>query len=281
MRRARGLITSALLLLAMAGPADAGDRDRPSRPERVQPDLIALSGMQAQIRHVPRHVLTGYDHASSQVPKTRQAQVRRILTQALDADQLERRVVARISQDLSREHATKIREWLRSDFGRKIVKLEEHAWSPENASQRASFAAKLAGAPPSPARQQLVRRLDLATGTTETLLESAELSAFGAAMALDSTRPKGDRVGEDRIRVQIDQERQATRERCQAVVATTFLYAYQHLSDGDLFQYAEFLESEAGRGYHMIADTTLNDALYEQGEALSRALVGLTKGPQG
>lgn len=275
------ILTAAMVLLAMTAPTDASAQGRVLPKDASNKDLISLAGIQHQIRQMPRHVLMGYDKAVLQVPRSRQATVRRIMSQSLDADQLERRVSTRLSQELPREHAAKVREWLRSDLGRKLAEMEDLAWSPQAAPQRDAFVAKLSGSPTGPFRQQLIRRIDQVTGTTETLLESAELAAFAAAMAMDSTRPKDERVGEDRIRVQIDQDRQTTRERCQSITAATFVFAYQSLSDSDLEHYAEFLESDAGQAYHRIAGSALNDALYDQVERLSRGLAAMIQNPKG
>ena len=91
-------------------------------------------------------------------------------------------------------------------------------------------------------------------------------------MTIDSARPAGERVGEDRIRVQIDLDRQANRERWESVTTDTFLYAYRSLSDDELGRYADFLESDEGREYTSVATSALKDVLYEGSEALSRRL---------
>ncbi len=268
------------LLLALAAPAIAGDPPRPARKVVAQPELMALSGVQHQIRHLSRAVMTGFDKESKQAPPSRQAVVRRVITQSFDANQIERRVTARVTKELPKEHSLKVLEWLRSDLGKAVAKLEDRALAPQAAQQFESTADKTLQTA-SPAKLQLVRRLDLAMGSSETLVESSELAAFAAAMALDSSRPMDERIGEDRIHVQIDQDRQKTRARAQAFILSTYLATYQQLSDADMERYAEFLESDAGREYHRLTGTALQEALYEAGESISRELTALSSKHKG
>ncbi len=268
------------LLIALAAPAAAGEPPRPAKKVIAQPELTALSGVQQQIRHLSRAVMTGFDKESKQVPPTKQAVVRRVITQSFDANQIERRVSARVAKELPKEHSLKVREWLSSEVGKAIAKLEDRIPGQQAAQQIEATAANTVKTA-SPARLQLVKRLDLAMGTSETLVESSELAAFGAAMALDSSRPIGERIGEDRIHVQIDQDRHKTRERAQALTFATYLATYQPLSDTDLEHYADFLESDAGREYHRLTGTALQEALYEAGESISRELTAMSGNRKG
>lgn len=274
-------VLGAALCLFVTVPVIAGEPRAPQAPVSTQVDLMSLSGTRQQIRQIPHQVLTTFDQGSQQVPTTRKAVVRRVISQAFEASHLERRVSVRMAKELPREHSAKVLDWLRSDLGRKISKLEDHGWTPQTVTQREAFAATLRTTPPSPTRLHLMRRLDLATSATETLLEAYEVSAFGSAIAQDSTRPAGERVGEDRIRVQIDLDRQRTRDRSQELVTTTFLFMYQPLSDLELERYVEFMESESGREYQEVATAALKDALYESGEAMSRGLASLLEKSKG
>lgn len=268
------------LLIALASPVAAGEPARPARKAIAQPELTALSGVQHQIRHLSRAVMTGFDRESKQVPPTRKAVVQRVISQSFDANQIERRVSARVAKELPKEHSLKVREWLSSDVGKAIAKLEDQPLAPQ-ASQQIEVAAEKIIKSASPTRLQLVRRLDLTIGMSEALVESSELAAFGAAMALDSSRPIDERIGEDRIHVQIDQDRQKTRAQAQALTFATYLTRYQQLSDTDLERYADFLESDAGREYHRLTGTALQEALYEAGESISRELTALSSKRKG
>ncbi|MGE3151419.1 MAG: hypothetical protein AB7G48_02240 [Nitrospiraceae bacterium] len=217
----------------------------------------------------------------------RQAVVRRALVQAFDANQIERRVTAKVSKDLSKETAGKIVAWLQTDLGRKISALEERGWV-SSVKQIEQVVAqlekidldKLERNSPQAARLKLVRRLDYSTNATETLVDLSEASAFGVATVLDASRPVDQRLGIDRLRVQIDQARPKLRSQSQRITVATFLLTYQTLTDAEMERYAEFLESDSGREYLTTTHDALKDALYEASETMNRNLSTLLTRPE-
>jgi hypothetical protein len=250
--------------------------------------VLRFTGMQQQIHAIPSYVLTGFDRSSGNLSTKRQAVVRRVLTQAFDANQIERQVAAEVSKDLRKETAGKIVAWLQSDLGRKISVLEERGWAwsakqiePVVARLEKIDLDKLEKDAPQTVRLKLIRRLDHSTNATEMLVDLSEASAFGAATVLDASRPVDQRLGVDRVRVQIDQDRPKLRTQSQRITAATFLVIYQTLTDAEIERYAEFLESDPGREYLATAHDALKDALYEASETMNRSLSALLTRPKG
>lgn len=250
--------------------------------------VLRFTGVQQQIHAIPNYVLAGFDRSSSRNLATkRQAVVRRALVQAFDANQIERRVTAKVSKDLSKETAGKIVAWLQTDLGRKISALEERGWV-SSVKQIEQVVAqlekidldKLERNSPQAARLKLVRRLDYSTNATETLVDLSEASAFGVATVLDASRPVDQRLGIDRLRVQIDQARPKLRSQSQRITVATFLLTYQTLTDAEMERYAEFLESDSGREYLTTTHDALKDALYEASETMNRNLSTLLTRPE-
>lgn len=250
--------------------------------------VLRFTGVQQQIHAIPGYVLAGFDRSSKNLATTRQAVVRQVLTQAFDANQIERRVTSKVSKDLSKEAAGKIAVWLQSDLGKRISALEEGGWTtsgnqiePVVAQLEKIDLEKLEKDAPQAVRLRLIRRLDHSTNATETLVDLSEASAFGAATVLDASRPVDQRLGVDRVRVQIDQDRPKLRMRSQQVATATFLLTYQTLTDAELERYAEFLESDPGREYLAATHDALKDALYEASETMNRSLSALFTRPKG
>ena len=250
--------------------------------------VLRFTGVQQQIHAIPNYVLAGFDRSSGSLATKRQAVVRRVLTQAFDANQIERRVTAKVSKDLPKETAGKIIAWLQSDLGRKISALEEQGWAsslkqiePVVAQLEKIDLDKLEKDAPQTVRLKLIRRFDHSTNATETLVDLSEASAFGAATVLDASRPVDQRLGVDRVRVQIDQDRPRLRMQSQRITAATFLVTYQTLTDAEIERYAEFLESDPGREYLATTHDALKDALYEASETMNRSLSALLTRPKG
>lgn len=262
-----GLLIAACLAL----PAHAAAPNK----ETLAKELMKLSGLGQQIRQIPRQVLAGFDRDGKKLSPQRYTALRRVLSQAYNAQTLEQHVYKRVHGELTSELATKALGWLRTDLARKITKLEERASTPQAIQQMQGFAKKLESSPPSQQRLGLARRIDLATDATELMLDITESSTFGLAMALDATLPPDQRQGEARLRVQMERQRPILREAYQQLSMVNTLFTYQSLSDAELERYVDFLESEVGTQYTTLANTALKDALYEASTDVNRGMVTL------
>ena len=264
-------LVSLLTVAYLALPAHAAAPNK----EALAKELMKLSGLEQQIRQIPQQILAGFDKDGKKLPPQRYTALRRVLSQAYDAQTLEQHVYRRVHSELNHELATKTLGWLRTDLARKITKLEEQASTPQAIQQMEVFAKKLESSPPSQQRLGLARRIDLATDATELMLDITESSTFGLAMALDATLPPDQRQGEARLRVQMERQRQKLRETYQELSTVNALFTYQSLNDAEVERYVDFLESEVGTQYSTLANTALKDALYEAGTQVNRGMATL------
>jgi hypothetical protein len=264
-------LASLLTVAYLALPAHAAAPNK----EALAKELMKLSGLEQQIRQIPQQILAGFDKDGKKLPPQRYTALRRVLSQAYNAQTLEQHVYRRVHSELNHELATKTLGWLRTDLARKITKLEEQASTPQAMQQMEVFAKKLESSPPSQQRLGLARRIDLATDATELMLDITESSTFGLAMALDATLPPDQRQGEARLRVQMERQRQKLRETYQELSTVNSLFTYQSLSDAEVERYVDFLESEVGTQYTTLANTALKDALYEAGTHVNRGMATL------
>ena len=264
-------LVSLLTVAYLALPAHAAGPNK----EALAKELMKLSGLEQQIRQIPQQILAGFDKDGKKLPPQRYTALRRVLSQAYDAQTLEQHVYRRVHSELNHELATKTLGWLRTDLARKITKLEEQASTPQAIQQMEVFAKKLESSPPSQQRLGLARRIDLATDATELMLDITESSTFGLAMALDATLPPDQRQGEARLRVQMERQRQKLRETYQELSTVNALFTYQSLNDAEVERYVDFLESEVGTQYTTLANTALKDALYEAGTQVNRGMATL------
>jgi len=264
-------LVSLLTVAYLALPAHAAAPNK----EALAKELMKLSGLEQQIRQIPQQILAGFDKDGKKLPPQRYTALRRVLSQAYNAQTLEQHVYRRVHRELNHELATKTLGWLCTDLARKITKLEEQASTPQTIQQMEVFAKKLESSPPSQQRLGLARRIDLATDATELMLDITESSTFGLAMALDATLPPDQRQGEARVRVQMERQRQKLRETYQELSTVNALFTYQSLNDAEVERYVDFLESEVGTQYTTLANTALKDALYEAGTQVNRGMATL------
>lgn len=267
---ARSLV-SLLTIACLALPAYAAAPNK----DGLAKELMKLSGLEKQIRQIPLQVLAGFDKDGKKLPPQRYTALRRVLSQAYNGQTLEQHVYKRLHSELTHELATKTLGWLRTDLARKITKLEEQASTPQAIQQMQAFAKKFDSNPPTQQRLGLARRIALATDAAELLLDITESSTFGLAMALDAMLPPDQRQGEARLRVQLERQRPTLRENYEQLSTVSSLFAYQSLSDAELERYVDFLESELGTQYTLLANTALKDALYEASTQANRGMVTL------
>ncbi|HET8580706.1 MAG TPA: hypothetical protein VFL31_06885 [Nitrospiraceae bacterium] len=268
-------ITRTLVILLTAACLAFPSYAAAPNKEALTKELMKLSGLEQQIHQIPQQVLAGFDKDGKKLPPQRYAALRRVLSQAYNAQTLERNVYKRMHSELTHELATNTLSWLRTDLGRKITKFEEQASMPQAIQQMGVFAKKLESSPPSQQRLGLARRIDLSTDATEILLDIAESSTFGLALALDATLPPNQRQGEARLRVQMERQRPKLREAYQQLSMVNALFTYQSLSDAELERYVDFLESELGTQYTTLANAALKDALYEASTHVNRGMAML------
>jgi hypothetical protein len=236
-------------------------------------DLMKMSGLEQQIKQIPHQVLTGFEKDGKKLPPSQYQRLRRLLNEAFSPKTIEAHVYKRLETGLDPVVVKRSLEWLRSDLGRKITKMEEAASTGSALKEMEAYGKQLKAVPPSPERLALARQLDFATHATETGLEIHEAMAFSVAAAMDATLPDGQRQGEDRLRILMDRQRPKWRESLQDFTIASLLYTYQKLTDQELTRYVEFLETDTGREYTNTVNNALQDALYVAIERVSRSLV--------
>jgi hypothetical protein len=261
-------LVSGLMATLLALPLSASAIDR----DALIKDLIKLSGLEQQIKQIPQQVLTGFEKDGKKLPPAQYQALRRMLNQVFSPAAIQAHVQKRLRTELDPVVAKKSLEWLRSDLGRKITKLEESASTPQALKEMQAYGAQLKATPPSQERLTLARQVDFATHATENTVEITEASAFSVAAAMDATLPQDKQQGQDRIRILVDRQRLKWRESSQDLMLVGLLYTYQKLSDQELERYVEFLETDIGRHYHNNASDALKDALYVTIEQVSQKL---------
>lgn len=140
----------------------------------------------------------------------------------------------------NQEHAKASLKWFNSRTGRKILKAESEAASPENEKEREKFEKSIMSAPPSESRLLVVERIESA-GTLSSNIKSLYL-AYVEAMFPFNNLLQGKRLVKV-ARMLKDEIVEPIREQ----VLRQKLFAYKNLDVKDLKSYAHFLESPAGR----------------------------------
>ena len=221
--------------------------------EQLVDELIDLSGLKQQIPRVPSEymtlvdqVLVGLDRRNP-MPKNMRRELRQSFVDALSSERFEPQIRSRLLDTLSQDTSIATVNWLRSDLGKKITAAEVSVGSAERSVQLATFMLRLQLERPTPERLQLVRRIQEITQGSEMATNAWEAIIGAIARALEGGL-RGDKL---QTKEKLEQFMASIRGSIKGMFEQgqifETLFTYQTLTDEELKQYAEFLETPAGR----------------------------------
>ena len=246
--------------------------------EALIQELWELSGLQKQVAQLDDLTIAGLNeqYQAGRIPGEVYEYLVPLLKEAYQADRIKRRLLVRFNKGLDPACIEAVLSWLQSPLGRKITKLEEAATTPEGVRQMAMYAAMIQTEPPPQARVRLVERLDEAIKATDLLLDMATITVNETMNGVFAAMPQHLDMDPLTMSRLLKTHREEMRKQFQKSVRTTFLYAYQPLSDKELKQYIAFAESEHGMRYHKVLVEEMKriemDASYYVAKGMNRFL---------
>ena len=177
--------------------------------------------------------------------------LQREIEQQPDASVMLETIKEHINSHMTSSELDSVLAWFDSDLGRKINKAEEDASSAEAYSQARQVSAGLQSQPQDPLRKQLISEIDRASHLSEVTTGMKMSMIINMTEARPSASSNRDSYKEEMIS-QIKDRRGLIQENTTREVMARLLFAYRSMSDNELKQYLNFLNSEAGKKY---ADT--------------------------
>ena len=234
--------------------------------EQSVEELIGLSGLKQQIPHLPNEYMTLVDQVllglerHRPMPKNLRRQIRQSFVDALAPEELESKIRSRLLDALSQDTTNATVSWLRSDLGKKITATEINVSSPERSVQLATFLLQLQLERPAPERLQLVRRIEAITQGSEMATEAWEAIVGAIVRALEGEFRGKNPQGKKKLDEFMASIRGSMKGLFQQGRIFEALFTYQTLTDEELKQYAEFLETPAGRDVTKIINGVVQGA---------------------
>ena len=221
--------------------------------EQLVDELIDLSGLKQQIPLLPNQYLTLVDQVlvgldrRNPMPKNMRRELRQSFVDALSSERLEPQIRSRLLDTLSQDTSIATVNWLRSDLGKKITAAEVSVGSAERSVQLATFMLRLQLERPTPERLQLVRRIQEITQGSEMATNAWEAIIGAIARALEGGL-RGDKFQrKEKLEQFMASIRGSIKGMFEQGQIFETLFTYQTVTDEELKQYAEFLETPAGR----------------------------------
>jgi hypothetical protein len=222
--------------------------------EQTVGELMELSGLTQQIPRLPNDYMTlvdqllaGLERQHHPVSKTLRSQIRQSFVEALTAENFESEIRSQLLANLSQDTALATTTWLRSDLGQKITTAEVNASSAEKSVQFATFFLQLQLERPAPERLQVVRRIETITQGSEMATEAWEAIVAAIGRALESEYRAKNPQGKTNLEEHLASIRGSVKGMFEQGRLFQGLFTYRTLTDEELKEYAEFLESPAGK----------------------------------
>jgi hypothetical protein len=222
--------------------------------EQTVGELMELSGLTQQIPHLPNHYMTlvdqllvGLERQRHPVSKTLRSQIRQSFVEALTPENFASEIRSRLLENLSEDAALATTGWLRSDLGRKITTAEVNASSAEQSVQFATFFLQLQLERPAPERLQVVRRIEAITQGSEMATEAWEAIVAAIGRALEGEYRAKNPQNKTNLEDYLASMRGSVKGMFEQGRLFQGLFTYRAVTDEELKEYAEFLESPSGK----------------------------------
>lgn len=194
-----------------------------------------------------------------------------VVSSAFSGADIERQVVEDLQSSLGESQLAAVADWYQTPLAKRISKAEIEASSPS------AWKAVQANGPALVKEYQgtelasLFDRYDQAARATQSAVDTAIAMQFSMAAAMNALKGSGAMpVGE--LRQQVESQRTMLRGQVGQQVYTAYLYTYNEFTPEELREYLVFLESDAGSAFTRVSTQSIQKALMEPVDMISRKL---------
>ena len=234
-----------------------------AQPEKLElaGQIMEKSGMNAQIRQLPRTFITEYSQRGDNLSPEIRSLLEREIVKAMDPERILREIAVQTESNLDVESMRTVLAWLESDLGQKITDMENRGATPEAQQRLTEFALQLKKKPASKKRSDLVQRF-IKAGSSVEIDVDMEIAMFLAfATAINSILPEEKRNDIGMLKKSMEKARPKLRKESLKRLTIANLFTYRTLNDDEFRHYVDFAESESGKRYHRVTFAALKAAM--------------------
>jgi len=279
---ARGSAVSMLIGAMLASTAIASaattERDRAERTA-AQPDhqasaqaldtLLQRAGLRAQLDSLTAGIRAQFMRAHRNRSDQDRLAIDRIVAKRFSSEILYKKIRAEFQRDLDPGRLQKALAWYDSPLGRRITEQELTALA---ATSDAEAVADLERNRPSARRIDLIERLDIGGGVSETTVDVTIAIVRSLTVAFQPGLPAVADLSREQLDRHIARARSRTLQEMRRLCLVSMLLAYRGLSDDELDQYVQFAESDGGGWYMTVMNSTLLAAIDVAADATASEL---------
>jgi hypothetical protein len=250
-------------------PATGSDRQSET-DARALDTLLERSGLRVQLDSLAAGVRVQFLLGQGRLSGEDRLTIDRIVSQRFSAGALYSRMRLEFEKNLESARLAKALEWYDSPLGKRITGLELASLIPDGGQ-----GVDLESDRPSPRRLDLIRRLDVGGGASDTTVDVTMSIVGSLTRAFQPVLPAVARLSRGQLEHELTQVRNLTLERIRRACLLNMLSAYRSLTDDELEQYVRFVESEGGQWYVSVMNGTLLIAVDAAAEATATELAAV------
>lgn len=255
------MLASSGIAAAATVERDRGDRiaaqPDPQATARALDVLLQRSGLRGQLGSLSAGIRAQFVRAHRNQSGQDRITIDRIVAERFAPETLYARIKVEFQRNADSGRLEKALAWYDSPLGKRITAQELAAL----VAGGAEAVADLEQNRPSLRRLDLIERLDEGSGASETTVDVTVAIVRSLTVAFQPGLPAVAGLSRDQLDRQITQARNRTLEDMRRVCLVSMLLAYRGLSDEELDQYVQFVESEAGQWYMSVTNSALLAAI--------------------
>jgi hypothetical protein len=120
---------------------------------------------------------------------------------------------------------------------------------------------------------ELMLKIDQLTSSSEMLTDLDMSSSIDLLTILDSLKPKSEQIGSDRIRAYVFSRQKQIENGNRGSILMMNLYMYRNVSDAEMNQYIDWLESSSGRQFSDLLAAAFKSVLLDYNINIIKGLV--------
>jgi len=236
---------------------------------RALDELLHRSGLKVQLESLTAGIRAQFVRAHRRQSGPDRITIDRIVAERFAAETLYTKIRLEFQRNLEPAPLEKALAWYDSPLGKRITGQELAALV---AAGGPEAVADLERNRPSSRRLELIERLDGGGGASETTVDVTVAIVRSLTVAFQPGLPAVAGLSRAQLDKQIAQARNRTLEDMRRLYRVSMLLAYRGLSDDELDQYVQFVESDAGQWYMSMMNSALLAAVGAAADATAAEL---------
>jgi len=232
-------------------------------------DLLDRSGLKAHLQGLTAGIRAQFMRAHRRQSGQDRITIDRIVAERFAPETLHTKIRLEFQRNVEPGRLEKALAWYDSPLGKRVVGQELAALITAGGPEAV---ADLERNRPSPRRLELIERLDEGGGASETTVDVTVAIVRSLTVAFQPGLPSVAGLSRAQLDKQIAQARNRTLENMRRLSRVSMLLAYRALSDDELEQYVQFVESAAGQWYLSVLNSALLAAVGAAADATAAEL---------